>query len=61
MPGDPEECRHHAARCAEMAATAGTPELKALLLELSAKWQALAVEAERVQAMLAKTRNASAR
>jgi hypothetical protein len=45
-------------RPTELAATAETPELRALLLELAAKWQALAVEAERVHAMLAKTRTA---
>jgi hypothetical protein len=35
MPGDPKECRKHAARCAEMAVAAYTPQLRATFLELS--------------------------
>jgi hypothetical protein len=32
MPGDPKECRRHAARCAELAVAARTPQLKAAFL-----------------------------
>jgi hypothetical protein len=43
MPGDPRECRKHAACCAEMAVAARTPQLKATLLELSRNWEKLAI------------------
>jgi hypothetical protein len=35
MPGDPRECRMHAARCAALAATARTPQLRGMSLDLS--------------------------
>jgi hypothetical protein len=54
MPGDADQCRHQAARCAELAATARTPELKTLFLELAARWQALAVDGERLDIRLSK-------
>jgi hypothetical protein len=41
MPGDPKECRKHAARCAEMAVAARTLQLKATFLELSKNWRNL--------------------
>ena len=53
MPGDPKECRLHALRCAELAASARTPKLKATLLEISANWQKLAVDLEHTQILLA--------
>jgi hypothetical protein len=46
MPGDPKECRMRAARCAELAATARTPQLKAWFLGLSKQWERLAIELE---------------
>jgi hypothetical protein len=46
MPGDPKECRSHAARCAELAVTASTPQLKATFLELSKNWEKLAIQLE---------------
>jgi hypothetical protein len=52
MPGDPDECRRHAARCAELAITAKSRELRLLLLE-AAKWNAFADDTERIQALLA--------
>jgi hypothetical protein len=52
MPGDPKECRRHAARCAELAATARTQQLKATLLELSANWVKIAGDLERTKALL---------
>jgi hypothetical protein len=39
MLGDPNECRRNAARCAELAVTASTPQLKATFLELSMNWE----------------------
>jgi hypothetical protein len=47
MPGDPEESRMHASRCAEIAATATTPQLKAWFSDLSMQWEKLAIELEK--------------
>jgi hypothetical protein len=52
MPGNPKECRRYALRCADLAHTARTPELKNLLIELSRNWLKLAVELERTHALL---------
>jgi hypothetical protein len=52
MPGDPKECRLRAMRCAELAATAKSQQLKATLLELSKNWVKLAESLERTQALL---------
>jgi len=52
MTGDPRECRQHAARCAELAHTARTIELKLRLIELSKTWLKLAIELERAHALL---------
>jgi hypothetical protein len=46
MPGNPRECREHAARCVELAVTASTPQLKATFLELSKNWEKLAIQLE---------------
>jgi hypothetical protein len=52
MPGDPKECRKHAARCAELAMTARSHELKAALLELSKNWESLAISLEALKGMV---------
>ena len=44
MPGDPEESRMLALRCAEIASTATTPQLKAWFSDLSMQWEKLATE-----------------
>jgi hypothetical protein len=44
MPGDPNECRRNAARCAEMAVASYTPQLKATFLALSKHWEKLAIQ-----------------
>jgi hypothetical protein len=44
MPGDPNQYRRNAQRCAEFARTAGTPEVKNLLLKRSKNWHMLAME-----------------
>jgi hypothetical protein len=44
MPGDPEGSRVLASRCAEFAATATTPQLKAWFPDLSMRWRKLAIE-----------------
>ena len=46
MPDDPKECRRNAARCAELAVTAGTPQLRTTFLELSKNWEKLAIQLE---------------
>jgi hypothetical protein len=53
MPGDPRECREHAARCAELAHTAKSPELKMTLINLSQNWMKLASDLERAANLLA--------
>lgn len=52
MPGDPKECRRHAARCAELAVAARAPELKSALLGLSKNWENLALSLEDIQGVL---------
>jgi hypothetical protein len=46
MPDDPKQYRKHAARCAELAVTARTPQLRAKFLVLSKIWEKLAIELE---------------
>jgi hypothetical protein len=46
MAGDPKECRRNAARCAELAVAAHTPQLRARFLELSKNWEKLAIQFE---------------
>jgi hypothetical protein len=46
MPGDPKECRRHAAHCAELAVAARPPQLKAAFLGLSKNWETLAIQLE---------------
>lgn len=52
MPGDPNECRKHALRCADLAHSARTPELKAMLINLSNNWMKLATDLERSKGLL---------
>jgi hypothetical protein len=52
MPGDPKECRLRAMRCAELAASARTAQLKATLLGLSKEWEKLAIDLEKTRALL---------
>jgi hypothetical protein len=46
MPDNPKECRAHAARCAELAVEARTPQLRAMFLELSKNWEKIAIQLE---------------
>jgi hypothetical protein len=57
MPGDPKECRKHAARCAEMAVAARNPRLKTTFLELSKNWEKLAIQLENAFAQLAESKD----
>jgi hypothetical protein len=52
MPGDPKEFRLNAMRCAELAATAKTPQLRATLLDLSKSWVRLAESVEKTYALM---------
>jgi hypothetical protein len=52
MPANPKECRLHAMRCAELAATAKSQQQKATLLELSKNWVRLADSLERTHALM---------
>jgi len=52
MPGDPKECRKHALHCAELAMAARTPQLKTTLLDLSKKWEILAIQLENALTLL---------
>jgi hypothetical protein len=55
MPGDPKECRKHAARCAEMAVAARTAQLRETFLDLSKNWEKLAIQLENAFAQLAES------
>jgi hypothetical protein len=46
MVADARECRQRASRCAELAMTARTMQLKAAFLELSKNWERLAIDLE---------------
>jgi hypothetical protein len=52
LAGDPQECRKNAWKCADMAHTATTPDLKLTMIELSKAWLKLALELERAEALL---------
>jgi len=52
MPGNPKECRLRAMRCAELATTAKTPQLRATLLDLSKNWVRLAESLEKTHALM---------
>jgi hypothetical protein len=46
MTRTPKEYRRHAARCAELAMAARTPQLKATFLGLSKNWEKFAIDLE---------------
>jgi hypothetical protein len=56
MPGDPNECRAHAARCEELAKMAENPEHARVLIHLARQWLRLALQLERAQAVLKERR-----
>jgi hypothetical protein len=56
MPGDPNECRAHAARCEELAQTANTPEHAQILRNLAKQWLKLAAQLERAQPIMRERR-----
>jgi hypothetical protein len=52
MPGDPEECREHAAHCRELAAAAGASAARKTIIALAEHWERLANELESAQRFL---------
>lgn len=52
MPGDPKECREHAKRCLEIAATAPSPLDKARFEDLAKTWIRLARDLELAKALV---------
>jgi hypothetical protein len=53
MSGNPKEYRMYALQCAEMASRERAPQVKAMLLELSANWAKLAVSFEAARELVA--------
>ena len=52
MPGDPKECREHAANCYVLAAQATSPSGKKAFTDLAEHWERLAAELESAQTFL---------
>jgi hypothetical protein len=52
MPGDPKQCREHAKRCLEIAATSQSAIAKAKFEELARTWAALATDLEFAKGLL---------
>jgi hypothetical protein len=52
MPGDPNECRLHAARCSDLAETATMPEARQHFINLAQSWNRLVSELEAAQRFL---------
>jgi hypothetical protein len=52
MPGDPKECRQHAAHCYVLAAQATSPSAKETFTNLAKHWERLAAELESAQVFL---------
>jgi hypothetical protein len=46
MPGDPKECRLHAANCRKLAEAATSPDAKEHFLNLARQWDHLAADLE---------------
>jgi hypothetical protein len=61
MSGDPKQCRSNAARCAELAVTAHTPQLRATFLDLSKNWEKLAIQLEDAFAKLTESEDIRSR
>ena len=56
MPGDPNECRQQAERCAELARLANTPEGRETFLSLQMTWIRLAMELTQAKALIEATK-----
>jgi len=53
MPGNPKECRQHAAKCRELASAAPNQEAREAFIDLAETWEGLAAELEGALAFLA--------
>ena len=52
MPGDPKECRAHAAHCRDLAAQTTNPSAKEAFINLAQHWERLASELDSAEAFL---------
>jgi hypothetical protein len=52
MPGDPKECREHAANCKRLAKEATTPGAREHFSSLATQWERLAGDLESARAFL---------
>ena len=52
MPGDPKECRDHAKRCLEIAATSPSSLTKAKFEDLAQTWMRLATDLEHAKRLV---------
>jgi hypothetical protein len=52
VPGDPKECKMHAANCRTLAAQATSPAAKETFTNLAETWERLAAELESAQTFL---------
>ena len=52
MPGDPNRCREHARRCAEIACHSASPEVRDHFISLEESWLRLAAELESGEKLL---------
>jgi hypothetical protein len=52
MPGDPKECREHAAVCQQLANTASTEHVREVFQNLARTWLRLANELDTAKALL---------
>jgi hypothetical protein len=52
MPGDPNRCREHARRCAEIARQTASPQVRDHFTSLERSWLRLAAEIESGQKLL---------
>jgi hypothetical protein len=52
MPGNPNECRIHAANCKRLAEQATTPEAREHFFNLAVQWERLAADLEGAKAFL---------
>ena len=52
MPGDPKECRAHAANCRDLAAQTTNPSAEESFTNLAQHWERLASELDSAEAFL---------
>jgi hypothetical protein len=52
MPGDPKECRQHAANCMQLAGSATSPNLRRSFIELANHWNNIAAELDDAQSLI---------